>query len=255
MREEEKNEVCTEPGGDSAAEGTAKTFRERAANFFYYYKWHALVALVLVVAITVCAVQCGKKEDYDLYLLYAGSGEIKTTSQNGDLSPYAKVVSSAKLYATDTDGNGKLSIVLNPLFVLSDEEIRKAEEDLSGYEINYAVIADNIAVLKDALLYSEYYVCFLSPGIFEDYASVSGVSVFRPVADFLSREGPELCGECGVYLRSTRLAAAPGFSDLPEDTVICLRTKPVISSAFTKSKNERYYAAAEDFFRAVLNAE
>jgi hypothetical protein len=82
------------------------TPKEKIQNFIYHYKWHTVVALLLVVAILVCSFQFCAKEEYDAYILYAGSKNIGRTAEDGDVAEIATVISSLKRITGDFDENG-----------------------------------------------------------------------------------------------------------------------------------------------------
>ena len=59
-------------------------------NFWYHYKWHSLIALFLVFAITVCTLQMCDKESYDIHILYAGNHAFARQSTDADAPEYFK---------------------------------------------------------------------------------------------------------------------------------------------------------------------
>ena len=59
--------------------------------------------------------------------------------------------------------------------------------------------------------------------------------------------------EYGVLLADTDFAKAyPICQALPEGTVICLRTKGVMSTLVNKKKSDMEYVNAEEMFRAIV---
>ena len=73
---------------------TPSTLKEKLKNFWYHYKWHSVVALVVVIALLVCTLQLCKKESYDTYILYAGSKSIGRTGEGGGDAEIETVTSS-----------------------------------------------------------------------------------------------------------------------------------------------------------------
>ena len=98
------------------------SFGERVENFWYHYKWHSLVALFLVFTILVCSLQMCEKNNYDIYITYAGGKEISRTVEGGDVSEYASFVSTLASLGCDYDGDGVSSVSFSSLFILSDDE-------------------------------------------------------------------------------------------------------------------------------------
>ena len=73
---------------------TPSTPKEKMQNFWYHYKWHSIVAVVVVIAILICTLQFCKKEEYDTYILYAGSKNISRIEQDNDSAEIANVIKS-----------------------------------------------------------------------------------------------------------------------------------------------------------------
>ena len=221
-------------------------------NFWYHYKWHTVIALFLIVFITVCTLQMCQRESYDVYVMYAGGGNLDRTSQNGDLPEYVKAQNSLSGYSDDYNGDGEVNPLILSLFIPSDEEIAKIES--SGGSVNYGQIQDNTKTLSQNMLMSEYYVCLFSKAVFDEYNKTHGA--FMPLSMYAPQDSDiRYYNECAVYLSSLEIYKKEGFSSLPEDTVVCIRTKGAVSSLFDKDGNEKAYAASEDLIRKLLGAD
>lgn len=86
---------------------TAKrSLAARVANFWYYYKWHTLVALVVAVTVAVSVTQCATAPGYDYTLLLASS-EVQFS--NAQIAALEQQLSA---YATDLNGDGKANVRL-----------------------------------------------------------------------------------------------------------------------------------------------
>lgn len=241
-------------------------FRLWIENFFYHYKWHSVIALVLLVAVVVCSVQMCAKESYDVYVMYAGGYEVKKVSgSDGNMSEYATLMNSIRSVTEDFDGDGKVSVSLDALYMLSEEEIREIEKELAeqnekegtDYSLSYSQLSQNNNVFRDRMLYSEYYLCLLSEGIYNTYKSVDGFMRFMPLEKYLEEgaaveyvEGSE---GTAVYLKSTGFAKLPALRDLPEDTVIALRVRSEVSAHFGDEENKEIYRRSEELLRRMLN--
>ncbi len=86
-------------------EQTTETGKKTWKNYYwYYYKWHIFIALALVVTIVICTAQCMAKVDPDCYVLFYAdkyyADEILT-----------EVTDEIAKYATDVNGDGKISIM------------------------------------------------------------------------------------------------------------------------------------------------
>ena len=225
---------------------TPRTFKERAANFWYHYKWHSITSLLLVFAIIICSLQFCRKEDYDAHILYAGSHVVGKTASGGNEAEVVKVISSLKRIADDFDSDGNLRLNFTNYYFLS-----AAEQSALGSNVDYAFLANDKKSLEAALEFSEYYLCFISPAVFEQYNEHGDVDMFISLEEFKS-----LAPESAFYsynaikLSACDFSKMPGISSLPEDTLICIKTPSVLAS---KSKeHEEYISRARTMLENIL---
>lgn len=221
-------------------------------NFWYHYKWHTVVAIFLVIAVTVTSLQMCKKTSYDAYILYAGNHEISRTSTDGDV-PYNTMVSSLKRACEDFDNDGSVNISLLNLFVLNADEIEDALAGTTGKEINQALVTEDTETLKNTLLFGEYYLCFLSERLFLEYDAAYDGALFASLVDYVPEDSNcQLISERGVYLASLPFYTLPEVSNLPDDTVICLRKISDVSNVFGKDENEKNFHRAKAILQNIL---
>ena len=57
----------------------------------------------------------------------------------------------------------------------------------------------------------------------------------------------------GVRLDSLKIKSLPVLSDLPVDTVICLRKLSEVSQTFGKAQNEENYRRGVEFIKNIFN--
>lgn len=215
--------------------------REWIENFWYHYKWHSIVALFLVIAITVCSVQLCQRPDYDIYVMYAGATELKKNSVDGDIPEYEKAISSLTKYAEDYDENGTTSLSLLSLFVPTEEEI--AAIKAGGGEVNYSLVYDDSKALSDNLVYGKYYLCFLSEPLFLKN-SAEEAQPFDKITNYTKAGAEyELVGEYGVRLSSLSVYSRDGIKNLPENTVVCIRRLGAVSTRFDADQRLAYERA------------
>ena len=225
----------------------------RLDNFWYHYKWHSLIALFLIFAITVCTLQMCNKESYDVHVLYSGEYEIERRSSDGNIPEYQMFLSSIGRVTKDYDGDGESRVTLKDLFMLSKDEIKQVEAS-KEYEVNYALINENKQILSDTIMYSEYYVCLLSPDVYEQYKVIDGVEIFAPLSPFVE-EGiiVEYYTDSAVLLSSTGFSKLPGISSLPSDTLICLKNPSVFASHFNEKETAKNYERGSETIKNILN--
>lgn len=245
---EEKNEIYE---GEIKLKSPLITKLE---NFWYHYKWHSLIALFLIFTITICSFQMCTKVSYDSYILYAGNYEIKHTSSAGS-NPYLEMVASLKKVGEDFDEDGNVNINLLNLYVLNEEEMNEALEGAEeGASINQSLVMEDTETLSTTLLYGEHYICFLSERLFLENEEKYNGLLFAPIEQYTSSDRTyEYASERGIYLRSLDIYKLPEISNLPDDTVVCIRQLSEVSSVFGKKDNEEFFRRAEIVLKNILD--
>ncbi len=236
------------------------TFKQRFDNFWYYYKWHTLVALFLIFSITICTLQFCSKTEYDIHIMYAGPHEFGRTAKDGDIAEYARALKSLNQVVSDYDGNENIAVDFQDLFLLTNEEIKEAEKDKEN-TVNYMLIQENQKKFSNNKMYGNYYICILSESVYREnkFAKTQDgdYSLFANIEQYIEKSDGNshvnLLDECAAYLSSTYLGSLPVFSNLPEDTVVCLRAKSAFASHLGKEETETAYKNSEDAFKRILN--
>lgn len=233
-------------------------------NFWYHYKWHTIITLFVLIVVTICTVQVCTREKYDVYVLYAGSADVRGTKNDGDISAYQTLYSSINGEVIDDfDKNGKVVTALETLYMLSEDERREIEAKLEemknnkegSYELDYVQLSENNKVFRDRITYSDYYVFLISEPLYKAYQMTEeGASVFSSLRGLVN-EGTDVkfLDDSAVYLNSTEFGKLAGLSDLPENTLITLRAKSALSSHYNKNKTIEHYENAEKVVRNMLN--
>ena len=235
-------------------ENSPQSFRSRLENFWYHYKWHSIVAIILIFAITVCSLQMCEKESYDSYVMYAGGYDINRKSESGDVSEYVSITSSLKRVAKDYDGSGEVTILLKDIFMLSEEEIKDIENSDENLEINYSLLSQNKSILLETMRYSEYYVCLISPAVYEQYKVMADVEIFMPIEDYIEDYSEaKLYEKDAALLSTTDFYTLPGISHLPKNTLLTLRRVSPFASKASKKKAEKEFKKAEEIIIEILN--
>ena len=227
-------------------------------NFIYHYKWHAIAALFLVCVLIFLIVSTATKTEFDGYVMYAGGKNLRTYAEGDDGITYTEINSAFSRFTTDVNGDGNRVISFLDIYLPSDEEIKAAEAKGDG--INYSLLRENDETFRYNMLSGDYYICLISESLFLEWTKDEKNNPFVKIAPYLPEgaklatgegdEGYRLPSEYGVYLSSTPSADNQGFKNLPEDTVICLRS---VSGALSKRKSsEKLFAGAEEMLRNLL---
>lgn len=208
-------------------------------NVWYHYKVPIIIALVLIVALSVCIVQCAKREPTPDYILcYAGEASLLPTKNNTVAADMAASAESLLESGGLRIGNGVR---------IDNWQVRKGAA-LDSYN------QSNIESLQNELKLATAYLYLLSEHTFDVYTATQGGRYVVPVAEYLPADSTvEITPDgYGVYLRSTPAASLPGFRDLPDDTVLCLRI-PYATLSHGNSARQ-HFDRSEALFRAMLGA-
>ena len=221
------------------------TKKEKLQNFWYHYKWHSIVAFVVIIALLVCSLQFCGKESYDAYILYAGSKNIGRTATDGETAEISTVISSLKRVTDDFDDNGDVNINFTNYYYLSAEE---AAELTDG---NETLLASDKKSLSAVFEHSDYYLCFISVAVYEAYHNVGDDELFADISGYAaSHPSLQYYAPNAIYLSSTDAYNLPGLSVLPEDTLICIRRPSVLGG---KSKqHKKLYNNAVDILENII---
>ena len=227
---------------------TPSTVKEKAQNFWYHYKWHSVVALFLIIALLVCSLQLCGRTKYDTYILYAGSKSIGRTAADGDVAEIATVISSLKRVTDDFDENGEVSVNFTNLYYLTQSEIDRAES------YNDALLAADQKSLSSIMQHSEYYLMFISVGVYEAYHKAGDEELFIDLTSYSAyNEDAEYYAPNAIHLSSIDASRLPGLSALPEDTLICIRQPGVMADK--SREHQEYLENAKKVLMNILSLE
>ena len=209
---------------------TPKSLKDRAVNFWYHYKWHSVISLILVLVLIVCSFQFCKKESYDIHVMYAGPYVVGKTASDGNEAEIVKVLSSLKKVTKYFDGDENVRVNFTNFLYMSAEEIENNDSD-----VDYAFISSDKKSLEAALEYSEYYLCFISPSVYEEYNEMGDIDMFMPLNEYSEYVSADaFYSDNAIKLSELPFKNLPGISALPDDTLVCIKTPSVLAS---KSKD------------------
>ena len=228
-------------------------FLKKLDNYWYHYKWHTIVGIVVVIILSVLLFQTCSKQDYDGYILYAGPYKISSSAENGNTSSYSNTISALKKVCYDTNNDKNVNVTLLNLYISTQEEATKLYGDGVDISNSSMLIDEDSDRLGQTLLYGDYYVCFLSERLFLHYEELYEGALFTSVSDYLGEGDYELASEHGVYLKSLDFYSLPEICNLPDDTVVCLRKSSDVSNFFNRRQNEKNFEISEKIFKNILN--
>lgn len=262
---EPENLTATVQETDEAREadtygGKPTTLKGKLENFWYHYKWHTIVSVVVVAIIGVLISQAVTAPKYDINIIYAGEYSFSRTGSNGDTAPFANAIDSLCRVTDDFDGNGEVKVNLMDYYVLTSEEIAAMEAEGRGDEINHSRIMDNYQSLGQAMLTGDCCVVLFSRAVYEDFygryddgAMFCDLTAYIPT-DNLSKYEFYGDGNKAVLLSSLRLGSLPELEKLPEDTVLCLRC-PNDSSSLGIGNGDEVFRRSEAVIRKIFELD
>ena len=219
-------------------------------NFWYHYKWRFLGILLTVVVLVVCLVQCaGNGSGDDGCYMYAG-GYVLSAEERRNMD------TTMKRFCEDANGDEKIVLGMMYYAIFTSEQIAKYDKNDQAHVAQMSY--DNREAFDQEILAGEATLCFLSPELFADVAKAGG---FVPLSDYAEEipEGAEAVKHgntaYGIKLSSLAISSYPGFSSLPEDTVVCLRTETSMSALFGGEAAKLVYDSNYAMAMRMLAAE
>ena len=216
-------------------------------NYWYHYKWHTIIAAFFGIFLIFATGQMLKKDKYDVNLLYAGPAVISASYHDAIKYSVAQVMD-------DYNGDGKKSVSLYDMTILSPEQLEEArkEAETDGglmYSGNTTLLT--MQQFNSEMVAGDSVICLLDPYMYKDVYSIGG---FRKLEEVLGYTPESAIDDCGVRLSDTDFGKFfTGINWLPEDTVMCVK---VISSAKNMkggSKEEKRYEQNLELFRAIMD--
>jgi len=223
------------------------TFKEKAENFWYYYKWHTVVALFLVFAIVICSLQMCQNTTPDVYVMYAGGKSFVSRSDEGETAPHLTALSSLRRFADDYNGDGEIVIELETYYIPTAAEVKEIEDN--GGFVDTTYVNKNKTDFNDMLVFGDYLILVMSEELFKESYTLASANPFAPLAQYASGSELNYLNDYAVYLNSTALGDMPVFSDMPADTVVCFR---VFSEVALFRPDKELYAKSEEMLRNIL---
>lgn len=205
------------------------SFSERFEQYWYFYKWQTIIALILVFGIAMALFQLFSGVSPDAYIMYVGPGYL-TVAQR-DL-----MVQNAEDYIDDHNGDGK-----NYLAILDITAVTPEEFPFTAYQANKdAVTRFNLEVTAgEAVIY------LVEESFFEELLNFG---VLASLADILE---PGLVPDdafspYGVRVSDLDFFKKPGFAAIPKNTVLCIRESPGADSS--NKKRKAFWDSNKTFF-------
>lgn len=208
----------------------------KLSSFWFYYKWHIIIAVLALAVIAVCTVQACSREKEDMSIVYAGSAYIDGSKYD----EITKLLSS--VLPEDIDGDGKKNVSFVKYQIYSNEEIKELQGN--GSAVDTARNSSNYSSFTTYMMTGDSSVCFLSKDIYE---SLRDNGRLRVLSEVFGEAPSNAYDEYAVRLSDTDLYKYnSAVQAMGEDTFICVALKTV-------NKNEKNYASEVNMFKAIVN--
>ncbi|MBO5648310.1 MAG: hypothetical protein J6S76_00170 [Clostridia bacterium] len=229
---------------------TEEAPKKALENFWYHYKWPTLIIAFFAVFFLIAFAQMRSKSDYDVHILYTGSAYLDGERVSDILNSVEQAAVQASPMTqnpVDYSGDGTLTIDFNKI-VYVPEKTGENYKDSHIY-FNGAENANARGQFDNLIMIGEYVILFIDRSLYDDTV---GTGAFCKLSDVLDEVPENTYDECGILLSDLPIGAANGFRNLPEDTVVCCRTKSYINKWNKKVQNEEQYAAQLELFRQIV---
>ena len=224
-------------------------FLKKLVNYWYHYKWHTIIGVILLVTVLICTLQMCQKPSYDTEIIYAGPHSI-TKVQQGDIK------TSLSAFMKDRDGNGEVSLNLIPYWVDGDMMTDdKYDESDRGFMQQSSM--QNKQNFHDEISAGDVVIYLVSHELFLEMMERGCLSSLTELVPFLSEDvlAKDKDGNataCGVTLASLPAGSLAGLSQLPADTVLCMQDLRFLNQLFNKNQSEAQHAYCKEMMTALL---
>ncbi len=194
------------------------------ANIWYHYKFQIVATITLLAIVIIATVYCiNKPKKATFQICYAGKLNFGF-AESGDI-PTRLAIEKSLYSAAERVTGEKKEKKLDELIATYGYLIDDSSEHANVLEAS----RQNKQNLRDELNAGACFIFLLDENIYQTFAfSPSDRKPYMvPVIDYLPEDttGYRITDDgLGVYLHSIPLGNMPGFKELPENTILCLRT-------------------------------
>lgn len=213
-----------------------RTRKEAVVTFVSEHKILTVLSVLLLIAVILLLIQSFTKPQYDVHLLYCGPTYANQAQIHSSL-----LSSAAERCSVSADAISISAIVWVPDHLI--EQYKKQDLYYNG-----ATNAEALQSFQSALVAGDYSILLIDPELYEHN---SELDVFVPL-DELSIGKEARLDDYALRLSALSLYDMPGFSELPEDTLLVLRKRSFIQSLLTNQKKRTaQYEKQCDAFRQL----
>lgn len=130
--------------GSTAEKKEKKSFKSKFENFWYYYKWHTLGALVVLLAVGVGLSQCIGRVDIDVVVYYLSADPISYAEDKTNLKK------ALEPYVRDYTGDGQVRIEIENYFIGENHDADMVKDNLRNFSNMYTAGSVMLIMVDDA---------------------------------------------------------------------------------------------------------
>ncbi len=229
-------------------------------NFWYHHKWKVIIISFCAVVLLICTLQMCRREDSDIYIMYAGPYKFGQT----DAHSFRQAMSAV---TPDANGDGQGRAELVDLYILSDEQIKGEKKKLEANDgeggvvvVNYEMFAANRKAFDSHMWSGDTVICMLDPHLYQSVFVMGDdgekKSGFIKLSEVLGYVPQNAYDEYSIRVKDTPLAEYYTIlNQLDEDTLLCVREISTMPSLWNREKTAKYHAFCLEVFRAIFEFE
>lgn len=130
--------------GSTAEKKEKKSFKSKLENSWYYYKWHTLGALVVLLAVGVGLSQCIGRVDIDVVVYYLSADPISYAEDKTNLKK------ALEPYVRDYTGDGQVRIEIENYFIGENHDADMVKDNLRNFSNMYTAGSVMLIMVDDA---------------------------------------------------------------------------------------------------------
>ena len=211
-------------------------FRQWVENFWYHYRWQFIFCVIAASFILIAAFQFAFRKTPDASFLYVGS------FAPGENTCKALVASAEERIAEDYNGDGRIKADIRTILLSDDLDLLSRREQIEANKA-FQRYSQEILAGDDCFL-------LLSPYFYDELEASGALVSLYEIYGFW----PEIAEMySGFPLKDTPLGKMEGFSDFPDDTVICLKYAGGVGDDMTADQREEANLVNARIFRDLCS--
>lgn len=219
---------------------TKMSLKEWLENYWYHYKWATILGLFFFFVLLVGVAQCSSRVSADVIFMYSGPESLSLSEIQ------ALEESAVSIMEEDYNEDGKQYIQYLENIVLFDNFSVKDETGTEQIIINKT---EHIERYVTQVAAGDAQIYFLSP---EVYSELSKQNVLVPLSEILGSVPVEAHDSSSFRLGTLGIYSLPGFCELPEDTLVCLRAQKTLA-VFDEESAKKEHEWAEKLFLTLIS--